>query len=64
MKKLIPLLILLFFINNNSFAAGSGGDDGSGKLIGKLNEYQKKYRAKNILPVCIKILFSFIVLII
>ena len=41
MKKLIPLLILLFFINNNSFAAGSGGDDGSGKLIGKLNEYQR-----------------------
>ena len=41
MKKLIPLLILLFFINNISFAAGSGGDDGSGKLIGKLNEYQR-----------------------
>tara|TARA_S200000501_G_scaffold58190_2_gene48530 strand:- start:6280 stop:6780 length:501 start_codon:yes stop_codon:yes gene_type:complete len=41
MKKIIILLVLIFSINTFSFAAGSGGDDGSGKIIGKLNEYQR-----------------------
>ena len=40
MKKFLFTIFITIFFNNLSFGAGSG-DDGSGKLIGKLNEYER-----------------------